>query len=438
VTTRRTSAHSPARAPDAGDRDWESPGRRGRPAGDRAGRLRLAYCNITSAHRVCPEHIKITDNALIPDEGARGRPQYDRWSGSAPKISRRPAPKDTPEVPTRSRSHHASPRLGQGGLWPPGCLTGRPGGALRQGRLTWPGHLAKHGLGGARAGRAGVPPRGGCLLVRRGRLTVRASRPAAESCPAAGNRRCGPSPPTDVVPGRRGYSVAALAGWAPACGRRPRGLVRLHFWWFVLSRRFLRQVKGFHGPPPDISRGSDRRPVPGVTELFPVSSLGAQRADPGAGGGSWRRTSADAPRSPYLAFIVGPARGHRDRDDHLLLAGLAADRRRLLHLDAHRRIETVDQKLADDRSRDDPVGSLGRCCSTRCRTTFAKPVLTAVFLAVNGLILFGGERLRRRELAATAQPRPVTRDLGRRLAQTRPGPGQPPDGGRRVRPAQGR
>jgi len=42
--------------------------------------------------------------------------------------------------------------------------------------------------------------------------------------------------------------------------------------------------------------------------------------------------------------------------------------------------------------------------------TFAKPVLTAVFLAVNGLILFGGERLRRRELAATAQPRPVTQE----------------------------
>jgi len=42
--------------------------------------------------------------------------------------------------------------------------------------------------------------------------------------------------------------------------------------------------------------------------------------------------------------------------------------------------------------------------------TFAKPVLTAVFLAVNGLILFGGERLRRRELAATARPRPVTQE----------------------------
>ena len=36
----------------------------------------LGYCNITKCcTEVCPEHIKITDNALIPDEGARRRPQ---------------------------------------------------------------------------------------------------------------------------------------------------------------------------------------------------------------------------------------------------------------------------------------------------------------------------------------------------------------------------
>ena len=36
----------------------------------------LGYCNITKCcTEVCPEHIKITDNALIPDEGARRGPQ---------------------------------------------------------------------------------------------------------------------------------------------------------------------------------------------------------------------------------------------------------------------------------------------------------------------------------------------------------------------------
>ena len=60
----------------------------------------LGYCNITKCcTEVCPEHIKITDNALIPmKERVVGR-KYDPlvWLGS--KITRRPAPKDTPEVP---------------------------------------------------------------------------------------------------------------------------------------------------------------------------------------------------------------------------------------------------------------------------------------------------------------------------------------------------
>ena len=60
----------------------------------------LGYCNITKCcTEVCPEHIKITDNALIPmKERVAGR-KYDPlvWLGS--KISRRPAAKGTPAVP---------------------------------------------------------------------------------------------------------------------------------------------------------------------------------------------------------------------------------------------------------------------------------------------------------------------------------------------------
>ena len=59
----------------------------------------LGYCNITKCcTEVCPEHIKITDNALIPmKERVAGR-KYDPlvWLGS--KISRRPH-NDTPKVP---------------------------------------------------------------------------------------------------------------------------------------------------------------------------------------------------------------------------------------------------------------------------------------------------------------------------------------------------
>jgi succinate dehydrogenase / fumarate reductase iron-sulfur subunit len=62
--------------------------------------LGLGYCNITKCcTEVCPEHIKITDNAIIPmKERVAGR-RFDPlvWLGS--KISRRPEPQGTPVVP---------------------------------------------------------------------------------------------------------------------------------------------------------------------------------------------------------------------------------------------------------------------------------------------------------------------------------------------------
>ena len=60
----------------------------------------LGLCNITKCcTEVCPEHIKITDNAIIPmKERVAGR-RFDPlvWLGS--KISRRPEPAGTPAVP---------------------------------------------------------------------------------------------------------------------------------------------------------------------------------------------------------------------------------------------------------------------------------------------------------------------------------------------------
>jgi len=44
----------------------------------------------------------------------------------------------------------------------------------------------------------------------------------------------------------------------------------------------------------------------GVSELFPVSSLGHSVLIPALVGGRWSRDlSVSAPESPYLAFIVG-------------------------------------------------------------------------------------------------------------------------------------
>src|SRR5258708_37268406 len=52
-----------------------------------------------------------------------------------------------------------------------------------------------------------------------------------------------------------------------------------------------------------------------------------------------------------------------------------------------------------------PVGVSGLALEHLFRTVLGKPVPAAIFLTVNGLILFGGERLRRRDPAtATARP----------------------------------
>ena len=44
-----------------------------------------------------------------------------------------------------------------------------------------------------------------------------------------------------------------------------------------------------------------------------------------------------------------------------------------------------------------PVGLTGVALEHTFRTIFAKPVAAAVFLFINGLVLFTGERLRRRQ-----------------------------------------
>src|SRR5450631_3204911 len=149
----------------------------------------------------------------------------------------------------------------------------------------------------------------------------------------------------------------------------------------------------------------------GVTELFPVSSLGHSVLIPALVGGSWAQDlSVTRAGSPYLAFIVGLHVAtaiamiiYFWRDWLRIVVGFCTSI-------THRRIETVDQKLAwMIVLATIPVGIVGALLQHTVQDTFAKPVLTAVFLAVNGLILFGGERLRRRELA-TARPRPVAQE----------------------------
>ncbi|HEV3173926.1 MAG TPA: undecaprenyl-diphosphate phosphatase [Actinocrinis sp.] len=140
----------------------------------------------------------------------------------------------------------------------------------------------------------------------------------------------------------------------------------------------------------------------GVTELFPVSSLGHSVLVPAWIGGSWEHlvtesASKESEDSPYLAFIVAlhvatalALLSFYWRDWARVIAGLVRTLRT-------RRIETSTERLAWLLVvATVPVGISGLLLEHVFRTLFAKPLAASIFLTINGLILFGAERLRRR------------------------------------------
>ncbi len=139
----------------------------------------------------------------------------------------------------------------------------------------------------------------------------------------------------------------------------------------------------------------------GATELFPVSSLGHSVLVPALIGGSWEHlvtesSSANSEESPYLAFIVALHVATAIalltffwRDWLRIISGFFRSCWR-------RRVETSDERLAWlIVLATIPVGVTGLLLEHTFRTLFAKPLAAAIFLFVNGLILLGGERLRR-------------------------------------------
>jgi undecaprenyl-diphosphatase len=146
--------------------------------------------------------------------------------------------------------------------------------------------------------------------------------------------------------------------------------------------------------------------IQGVTELFPVSSLGHNVLIPALIGGSWAHDlSVSAPESPYLAFIVGLHVATAAalilyfwRDWVRLFGGFLSSLR-------ERRIATADQRLAwMIILATIPVGIAGLVLEHAFRVYFSKPVPTAIFLALNGVILLGGERAVRRRTQPLAAP----------------------------------
>ena len=153
--------------------------------------------------------------------------------------------------------------------------------------------------------------------------------------------------------------------------------------------------------------------VQGVTELFPVSSLGHSVLVPAWIGGSWETlvTQSSQPTSEssfYLAYIVAL----HVATALALLWFFRADWVRIVRGFIASVPNSVRHRRIDARNADErlawlivvatiPVGITGLAFEHVFRTAFAKPVAASAFLFVNGLILLAGERTRR-----AAEPAP--------------------------------
>jgi undecaprenyl-diphosphatase len=171
----------------------------------------------------------------------------------------------------------------------------------------------------------------------------------------------------------------------------------------------------------------------GVTELFPVSSLGHSILIPALVGGRWARDlNVSAPESPYLAFIVGLHVATAAallvffwRDWLRIIAGFVSSLRNW-------RLRTSGERLAWLLVLGTiPVGISGLLLEHLFRTTLGRPIPAAAFLIANGVVLYVGERLRRR-----GEDQPVSGDASdssqrhSRVQVTGPsGPGSARDAG---------
>jgi undecaprenyl-diphosphatase len=135
----------------------------------------------------------------------------------------------------------------------------------------------------------------------------------------------------------------------------------------------------------------------GVTELFPISSLGHTVLFPTLFGWGGVVRMQSASESPWLAFVVmlhvGSALGLLAYFWRDWIAIVKAFFRTL----AKRRIEDPTERLAWlIVIASIPAGILGIALEHTFRTLTAKPLAAAIALTINGLLLIAAERYRRR------------------------------------------
>ncbi|HTT51001.1 MAG TPA: undecaprenyl-diphosphate phosphatase [Streptosporangiaceae bacterium] len=173
--------------------------------------------------------------------------------------------------------------------------------------------------------------------------------------------------------------------------------------------------------------------VQGVTELFPVSSLGHNVLIPALVGGSWASDlNVARAESPYLAFIVGMHVAtalallvYFWRDWARIISGFFSSLR-LRPTRPWLRLDTRDQKLAwMIILATIPVGLVGLVAEHAFRVIFGRPIAAAFFLIVNGLILYCGEKFRTRQSVQADQAVAAERDRERQLVAAGPGPADP-------------
>ena len=146
----------------------------------------------------------------------------------------------------------------------------------------------------------------------------------------------------------------------------------------------------------------------GVSELFPVSSLGHTILIPALL--QWHNIDRADPT--FLAFVVVLHLG-------TAIALIVFYWREWVAIVGAVLASIVRGKLSDDRNErvgwllvagTIPVGLLGVFLESPVRALFGSPAPAAVFLALNGLVMFFAESLRRRQIRATHRPdKPIDR-----------------------------
>ncbi len=145
----------------------------------------------------------------------------------------------------------------------------------------------------------------------------------------------------------------------------------------------------------------------GVSELFPISSLGHTILVPAVL--HWSNIKRADPT--FLAFVVVLHLG-------TALALVVYYRTEWIAIARALVASVIRGKLSDDREERIgwllvvgtlPVGILGVLLQEPVRALFGSPAPVAIFLSLNGLVMFAGEALRRRQLAQSHRDHPIQR-----------------------------